>query len=245
MAPLWDTLAVVDGPALTGERTLPGIPEENYWFRRHVAAYRLAARMARGRILDAGSGEGYGTAILTRRGSVVGLDRDEDAVTHAARRYRPIRLIRGDLARLPVAPRSVDTLVALQVIEHLEDDASFLEAAGEILRPGGRVILSTPNRATFPTGLNPFHVRELDPPELRSLLASRFRSVRILGIEHRAPLALLDRFLGEPVQQRLVRVPWERQPGWLRAVLGTVTSRDFRVSVRADTALDLVGICQS
>ena len=51
---------------LTGERTLPGIPEENYWFCRHLFAYELAAGLGAGRILDAGCGEGYGTALLAR-----------------------------------------------------------------------------------------------------------------------------------------------------------------------------------
>ena len=53
---------------LTGERTLPGIPEENYWFCRHLFAYELAAGLGAGRILDAGCGEGYGTALLAPPG---------------------------------------------------------------------------------------------------------------------------------------------------------------------------------
>jgi SAM-dependent methyltransferase len=230
---------------LTGERTLPGIPEENYWFRRHVAAYRLAARLAHGRIVDAGSGEGYGTAILARRGTVVGVDLDEAAAAHAAGRYRSAPFVRGDLRRLPLAPRSVDAVVALQVIEHLEGVQEFLEGAREALRPGGRLIVSTPNRATFPAGINPFHVREYGSADLRSLLQGRFESVGMVGIGHRAHLALLDRVLGEPVQSRLVRVPWSRQPAWLRAVARTVTSADFRVVRRPETALDLVGICRA
>jgi SAM-dependent methyltransferase len=227
-----------------GERTGPGVASENYWFRRHVAAYRLGARLAGGRILDAGAGEGYGTALLARRGSAAGVEIDETAVILAARRYPSARFVRGDLRRLPVAQRSVDAVVALQVIEHLDDVAAFLDAIREVLRPGGRLILSTPNRATFPAGVNPFHIQEYDAAELRSVLDPRFTEVRIVGIGHRTPLALLDRFLGEPVQRRLVRAPWHQQPGWLRAVLRTVTSRDFRVTRDHQTALDLVGICR-
>jgi SAM-dependent methyltransferase len=232
-------------PELTGERTLPGIPRENYWFRRHVAAYRLAARHAHGRIVDAGAGEGYGTAILARRGTVIGVDLDEPTAAHAARRYPAARFLRGDLGRLPLASRSVDSVVALQVIEHLEAVDGFLDGARQALRLGGRLILSTPNRATFPAGVNPFHAREYDTAELASLLHRHFRQVRVVGLEHRAPLSLLDRSLGEPVQSRLVRVPWDRQPAWLRAVLRTVTSADFRVARRPETALDLVGICRA
>ena len=67
---------------LTGERTLPGIPEENYWFQRHVVAYEFAAKLVAGKdVLDAGCGEGYGAALLARdAASVVGTDLEPEVV---------------------------------------------------------------------------------------------------------------------------------------------------------------------
>src|ERR1043166_1357811 len=74
---------------LTGERTLPGIPAENYWFQRHVVAYRYAAGLVAGKqVLDAGCGEGYGSDLLAASaGDVIGVDLDEAAVAHAGRTY--------------------------------------------------------------------------------------------------------------------------------------------------------------
>jgi SAM-dependent methyltransferase len=75
--------------ALTGERTVPGIPEENYWFRRHEAAYlTLLHHCADARVLEAGCGEGYGAALLAESARlVVGLDYDAVTAAHVAARY--------------------------------------------------------------------------------------------------------------------------------------------------------------
>jgi 2-polyprenyl-3-methyl-5-hydroxy-6-metoxy-1,4-benzoquinol methylase len=70
--------ATIGSLPLTGERTVPGIPEENYWFRRHEVAYRFALPLVAGkRVLEVGCGEGYGTSLLASSAShVVGLDYD-------------------------------------------------------------------------------------------------------------------------------------------------------------------------
>src|SRR5690242_21232617 len=79
--------------ALTGERTVPDVAEENYWFRRHEVVYRrlldqFADRFADAEVLEAGCGEGYGADLIggvARR--VIGLDYDEYAVAHVRARY--------------------------------------------------------------------------------------------------------------------------------------------------------------
>src|SRR4051795_7493077 len=62
--------------ALTGERTLPDIPEENYWYRRHLAVYEWIAGQVRGlRVADLACGEGYGADVLAGTAAdVVGVD---------------------------------------------------------------------------------------------------------------------------------------------------------------------------
>src|SRR5688572_31517238 len=71
--------------SLTGERTLPDVPEENYWFRRHLVVYEWIAARAHGRrIVDLACGEGYGSAVLGRTAaSVVGVDANPEAFEHA------------------------------------------------------------------------------------------------------------------------------------------------------------------
>lgn len=229
--------------APTGERTLPGVASENYWYRRHVVAYRFARRHVRGIVVDAGCGEGYGARLLGGADTkVVGADLDAAIVARAGTRYPGARLLAADLCRLPLRPASVDAIVALQVLEHLWCPDEFLATSRRALRPGGSVVISTPNRATFPAGLNPSHVHEYDRRELEALLRRHFDDVTILATRHGPLLRLLDRFLGEPVQHRLVRTPYKEQPAWLRAVLRTVRHRDFRVTGDADRGLDLIAI---
>lgn len=228
---------------LTGERTLPGLPEENYWFRRHEAAYRLAAGLTSGRIVDAGCGEGYGTAILGRRGRAIGLDLDPATVGHAARTYRG-SFARADLCRTPLGRSCLDAVVALQVLEHLVCPEAFLTACREAVRPGGLLVLSTPNRLTFAAGMNPSHVYEYDAGELRGLLASLFEEHRLFGIGHGARLSTLDRLLGEPVPRRLATAPYQGLRPWLRAALRAVRARDFRPTADPERCLDLVAVCR-
>ena len=76
---------------LTGERTLPDVPEENYWYRRHVAVYEwIAERCAGLRVVDLACGEGYGSNLLAGRAAeVIGVDANPEAYEHARARYRP------------------------------------------------------------------------------------------------------------------------------------------------------------
>src|SRR6202051_1463586 len=75
--------------ALTGERTLPDVPAENYWYRRHLAVYEwIAARVGGLRVIDMACGEGYGAAVLAQHASrVVGVDANPEAFEHARLRY--------------------------------------------------------------------------------------------------------------------------------------------------------------
>src|SRR6201999_1167755 len=74
---------------LTGERTLPDVPEENYWYRRHLVVYEWIAERAHGRrVVDLACGEGYGSAVLARTAaSVVGVDANPEAFEHASAKY--------------------------------------------------------------------------------------------------------------------------------------------------------------
>jgi SAM-dependent methyltransferase len=237
---------------LTGERTVPGIAEENYWFRRHEAAYlALRAYCRDAVVLEAGCGEGYGADLLARDARVVvGLDYDAPTAAHVARAYPAVRAVRGNLAALPVRSSTVDVVANLQVIEHLWDQEGFLAECRRVLRPGGRLLVTTPNRITFSPGrdtpLNPFHTRELAPGELRDLLAGAGFSVEFLGgLAHGPRLAELDAACGGSIIDAQVRVavdgaPW---PAELRAAVTSVTAADFVVGTDAvESSLDIVAV---
>src|SRR5690606_42020352 len=82
---------------LTGERTLPDVPEENYWFRRHLAVYEwIRDRVAGLKVVDMASGEGYGADCLAEAArEVVGVEANPEAFAHAVARYPHVRFERS------------------------------------------------------------------------------------------------------------------------------------------------------
>lgn len=234
---------------ITGERTLPGIPEENYWFQRHVVAYRFAAeRVAGVDVLDAGCGEGYGASILAGRAkSVLGIDLERDVIDHAAERYPNVRFEAGDLSTLAFPKGSFDAIVSFQVIEHLQSPRGFASECARVLRPGGLLVLSTPNRLTFsPEGVrNPFHTVEFAPDELRGVLEERFHVQMLGGTFHRMRLSLVEGLMRNSLPERLISQPAPEWPAWLRRVVAAVTPRDFRIRQRqVERSLDLVAVAR-
>lgn len=243
---------------LTGERTVPGLAEENYWFRRHEVVYRRLVERCRDRdVLEAGCGEGYGADLIAdvaRR--VIGLDYDDSAVAHVRARYPRVDMRQGNLAELPLPAESVDVVVNFQVIEHLWDQGQFVSECHRVLRPGGVLLISTPNRITFSPGrdtpVNPFHTRELNAAELTELVqVAGFEIEALLGVFHGERLAELDaRHGGSIIDAQIARAvadaPW---PADLLADVASVRTDDFDVveagrhdSRHIDDSLDLVAI---
>jgi SAM-dependent methyltransferase len=244
---------------LTGERTVPDVPDEAYWFARHVVAYELAAPQARGRrVLDAGCGEGYGAALLAAAGAarVVGVDLDAATVRHVADRYPEVTAVRAELGELPFPSSSFDLAVSFQVIEHVWDVAGYLCSLRRVLRPGGQLLVSTPNRLTFTPGsetpVNVFHHREFTAAELRDELATAgFRVSATLGVHHGRRLDVAERafggvddLAGRSLQHRLGAAPPEAWPRSLRRVVHRVRPSWFRLRAdRLDRSLDLIALC--
>lgn len=251
-----EELPVPAALAQTGERTVPGVPAENYWFRRHEVAYlTLAGRCAGARVLEAGCGEGYGARVLADAGAqVIALDYDGPSVRHVAACYPQPMPVQGDLSRLPVRAASVDVVASLQVIEHLTDQAGFLDDCARVLRPGGQLLVTTPNRITFSPGgktpLNPFHTRELSPRELRELVCSAgFSLCGMLGVHHGPRLRELDArhggsLIGAQLAALLGSLPGQGTlPPGLLADVASVRAEDFAVhGDDLDASLDLIAI---
>jgi SAM-dependent methyltransferase len=180
--------------ALTGERTLPDVPEENYWFRRHLVVYEWIAARAHGRrVVDLACGEGYGSAVLARSArSVVGVDANPEAFEHARLKYREVRFERN---MIELWDGDVDCVVFLQTIEHVQDPDAVMDRIRTLIGPGGVAYVSTPNVLTLaPAGAersgNPWHVREYRADEYRALCERHFGQVDLLGLFHARKLRL-------------------------------------------------------
>jgi len=226
------------GLVATGERTGPGLPDEEYWFARHEVAYQwVAQRVAHARVVvDAGAGEGYGAAMLSSaRRPVVALEYDTDACVHMRRAYSQIAVAQANLSALPVRRASADSITCLQVVEHLWDLAGFLRDCVRCLRPGGELIITTPQRLTFSPGLgrgvkpiNPFHVEEFDAEQLRDLLLDAgFTEVDMRGIHHGPRLTDWEKRHGSIVSAQVTASLEGTWPDDLRDTISQVTADDF------------------
>jgi len=149
--------------------------------REHLARYRFAASLLQGRLLDAGCGTGYGSAILAQApavSEVVGVDRDRRAVGHARQYYSGSRVrfqMRDLLDPDMFALGTFDAIACLEVLEHIVLPERLLEALDLCLAPGGRLLISTPlgRGLTAPTR-QPGHAFQLRRVELMALLRPRF-----------------------------------------------------------------------
>jgi len=241
------------GLELTGERTLPGIPRENYWFQRHLVAYHLAADMAAGRrVVDVGCGEGYGPAMLAERAvQVLGVDIAPEVVEHASGAYAAPNLSFEimDVGSLELPAGSFDMAVSLQVVEHLVDESSYFREIVRVLEPGGTAIFSTPNRLTISPGsktpINPFHLREYTPGEFHEVLEQLFETVEISGIFHARRLRLNEKvrlvdFINVYTMSSFNPRLWAH-----RLLTPHVRTSDFRVETSSIAqCLDIVAICR-
>lgn len=241
----------------TGERTVPGVDDEAYWFARHRVVYTwvrdLLGDGARV-VVDAGAGEGYGIDLLAepRDRLAVGLELDAAVAHHAAVRYPRVRVVRANLAGLPLRSESCDAVVCLQVIEHLWSLRDFLADCHRVLHPGGLLIVSTPNRPVFSPGLgrgerptNPFHVEEFDAEQVRAMLADAgFAAVDVVGVHHGARLVRWEAQHGSLVDAQIDAVLSGAWPESLREFVGSITDADFAVLPTTVACHDLVAVAR-
>ncbi|NDR55564.1 glycoside hydrolase family 99-like domain-containing protein [Aliiruegeria sabulilitoris] len=170
----------------TGERYLP---EFKGTIRlEHLHRYRLARKLVEGLdVLDVACGEGYGSALIAdQANSVIGVDISEDAIAHAKHHYtdRKLDFRVGSAAELPLRPASVDVVVSFETIEHLAEQEQMMEEIRRVLKPGGLLMISSPNKEEYTdkTGYrNPFHVKELYTEEFEALVGRYFAQSRLLG----------------------------------------------------------------
>jgi len=174
----------------TGERFVPGDPNARgemwyeHWHRYHYVLPLVAGKA----ILDVACGEGYGSALMSRRAArVCGMDLSAEAIAHGRSTYADrhnLQLFEASCTRMPFEAASFDVVVSFETIEHIHAQAEFLDEIKRVLKADGVLILSCPNKAEYSDKrgyTNEFHVKELYRAELEALLAPRFGHTRWLA----------------------------------------------------------------
>lgn len=169
-----------------GERYLPEF--KGTIELEHLHRYQLARTLTTGRdVLDIACGEGYGADILAASAkSVVGIDISPEAITHAKSHYRDPRIFFrvGSATDIPIPDASVDMVVSFETIEHLVDHDRMMQELRRVLRPGGLLLISSPNKLEYsdkPVYSNRFHLRELYTEEFVALVDRYFTKSKRYG----------------------------------------------------------------
>jgi SAM-dependent methyltransferase len=227
-------------------------------FYRCLKAYDFAKPFITAhRVLEIGCGTGYGLDFFDQAyAQYVGMDIDSQLLSGLADRYRnfpsPVSFLCADVNRNPLRDQSFDVIIAFQVIEHLPDPPGFFQQAKRVLRAGGHLLLTTPNRAVRLLPLqkpwNPEHVREYSYRGFRRLLRKHFSAFRLLSVSgdpfsfelerHRVKQDPFEVYLHRPLSGIARRV----LPGRVRAALRQYNLKPAAGSRRSATALVQDGV---
>lgn len=194
---------------------LPTGNKRNHTELEHLERYRWAAARVSGAVLDAACGTGYGTAMLSQRAKVIGVDHAAEAVAVAQRAAPTATVVQAKLPQLNFVDDSFDHVVSFETIEHVDRDREFIEEVRRVLKPRGSLLISTPNGAN-PLGNtldeNPWHQREYSLDEFQALLQNAgFTALEVY--QQRVPNFSANPALTQ-VRRAVARFPALCRPGY-------------------------------
>jgi ubiquinone/menaquinone biosynthesis C-methylase UbiE len=224
---------------VTKGRYVPGAAAGTETEAAHRARYRWARSLAAGRaVLDAGCGVGYGTTLLASAGaaSTLGVDVSPHAIKAAtAQAGAGVRFEVADIERLDVADASFDLITCFEVIEYVEHPELALDELRRVLRPGGVLLFSSPNRGVYPPG-NRWHVNEFSSAELEDGLRRRFADVTM----YRQQALIASVIAGDPTSRAAdeeLELPLE-----VRKLVGTEPGEElYTLAAAGDGPLPALG----
>jgi ubiquinone/menaquinone biosynthesis C-methylase UbiE len=167
----------------TAERSSHLDPSENVVYQRHLIAYKEASKIISGTVLEVGSGEGYGIMELASvSDKYIAVDKYNTQISAKLRGENDITFIQNEVPPLiGIEDNSVNFVVTFHVIEHIENDEGFLREIKRVLKPGGKLIMTTPNILMSLTR-NPWHIREYSSAQMSNIMQSIFSNFEMKGI---------------------------------------------------------------
>lgn len=162
----------------TGERMIPERHKGKNLYGAHMARYAAGMPVIKDQIvLDIACGTGYGAKLMSKEAKkVFGVDVDGKTVEYAKENYSAVNITYkvGSATDIPLADRTVDVVVSYETIEHLDDYDKFLSEIKRVLKPGGRLLISTPNEDEY-LHENEFHLHEFRYVQLGKLIDKYFK----------------------------------------------------------------------
>tara|TARA_B100001113_G_C21092900_1_gene615195 strand:+ start:302 stop:1078 length:777 start_codon:yes stop_codon:yes gene_type:complete len=167
----------------TAERSTNLDASENVVFQRHLIAYKEAAKIIHGTVLEIGSGEGYGILELAPfADKYLAIDKYKPKLSDNIHLENDITFIQTEVPPLKgIESESVDFIVTFQVIEHINNDKFFLSEINRVLKPNGKLIMTTPNILMSLTR-SPWHIREYTPKQMSDIVHIFFQNVELKGV---------------------------------------------------------------
>ena len=167
----------------TAERHSAQLITDNVLHQRHMIAYTQAANIISGKVLEIGCGEGYGMSILAPKSTeYLAIDKYKTTIDPTLPDVGKIKFKQMNIPPfIGIEDSSFDYVVSFQVIEHIEEDDFFSREIFRVLKPGGKLILTTPNIKMSLTR-NPWHIREYTRHGLSNVLKSVFPEVEMKGV---------------------------------------------------------------
>lgn len=202
-----DMADVTDG----GERVVHLYP--NSCFYAHLSIYYFALPFARnGRVLDAGSGTGYGASYLADHGArfVEAIDVSAKAIAFSREHFQRLNLRFQvmDLEKIAgFAGQPFDLVFTSNVLEHLFDVPAFFRAAWQLLKPEGTIVVAVPPITNDPLKLanlaNLYHLNIWSPRQWHHVLQQFFADVQCYRHGFEKPGIALD--FGDTPAQSMVK----------------------------------------
>jgi len=231
----------VDNEEYTGERIIPGAGPE-FFFQEHLSRYQFFCDFIQegDTVLDAGCGDGYGTNLVSgKAGMAVGIDVSTETTQAAARKYDRENLLYfpTDGKRMGLKSDYFDICCSFEVFEHINGVEEYLSEIRRVLKPGGRLVVSTPNKDIYPmAGLNPYHVREYTLAEFEDCLSRHFSIEKMLRHNCKAKSRQLYSSLPAKVLLKIKRVFGIRSllPEKLKSVIEKLITGESIQDVKTD-----------